>query len=77
MGDRGSGSGLSVGGGYGGFGSLQGLIQAANGGVAWAVNTDPNQHGDYDDNGNPALVKYQVQEVPPPPRRAVPLTRAE
>lgn len=62
MGGRGSKSGLSAGGGYGGFGSLQGLIQAASSGVAWAVNTDPTQRGDYDDNGNPALIKYQGQE---------------
>jgi len=62
MGGRGGKSGLSAGGGYGGFGSLQNLINAANGGVGWAVNTDPNQRGDYDDNGNPALVKYQGQE---------------
>lgn len=62
MGGRGSKSGLSAGGGYGGFGSLQNLIQAASSGVAFAVNYDPNQRGDYDDNGNPALVKYQGQD---------------
>ena len=65
MGGRGSKSGLSAGGGYGGYGSLQGLIQVVgNGGMslAYDVNTDPTKRGDWDDDGNPAIVKYQGQE---------------
>lgn len=65
MGGRGSKSGLSAGGGYGGFGSLQGLINAVgNGGMSlsYGVNTDPNKRGDWDDGGNPAIVKYQGQD---------------
>ena len=65
MGGRGSKSGLSVGGGYGGHGSLQGLINAiGNGGMSltYDVNTDPNKRGDWDDAGNPAIVKYQGQD---------------
>lgn len=65
MGGRGSKSGLSSGGGYGGFGSLQGLINAVNNGgtnLSYNVNTDPNKRGDWDDGGNPAIVKYQGQD---------------
>lgn len=64
MGGRGSKSGLSAGGGFGGFGSLQNLINAVNNGgsLASTVNTDPNQRGDWDDGGNPAVVKYQGQD---------------
>lgn len=64
MGGRGSKSGLSAGGGYGGFGSLQGLIQAVGSGMSldYDVNTDPNKRGAWDDDGNPQIVKYQGQE---------------
>ena len=51
------------GGAFGGHGSLGGLIQAgqANSGN-WAVNYDPNKRGDYDNNGNPNVLKYQQQD---------------
>lgn len=62
MGGRGGKSGLSAGGGYGGFGSLQNLINAANGVVTAGVNYDPNKRGGWDDDGNPAVVKYQNQD---------------
>lgn len=66
MGGRGSKSGLSAGGGggFGVFGSLQGLIDAgiANAAQTSNVNYDPNQRGDWDDDGNPQLVKYQGQD---------------
>ncbi len=64
MGSRGSKSGLSAGGGYGGFGSLQGLAAAIGSGMdlQYDVNTDPTKHGDWDDNGNPQIVKYQGQD---------------
>ena len=71
MGGRGSKSGLSAGGGYGGLGSLQALIgamqeaQAANNGAGAGGNLfnagEGNQNPDYNDNGNPALVKWQNQ----------------
>lgn len=64
MGGRGGKSGLSAGGGFGGFGSLQNLINAIGSGTALAgnINTDPNKRGDWDDGGNPAIVKYQGQD---------------
>lgn len=64
MGGRGSKSGLSAGGGYGGFGSLQGLAQAMGGGLSldFDANTDPNKRGDWDDDGNPNIIKYQGQD---------------
>jgi hypothetical protein len=64
MGGRGGKSGLSTGGGYGGYGSLQGLINAVGSGLDlyYDVNTDPTKRGDWDDNGNPQIVKYQGQE---------------
>lgn len=64
MGGRGSKSGLSAGGAYGGYGSLQGLIQAVGNGtdLYYDVNTDPSQHGDWNDDGNPQVAKYQAQE---------------
>lgn len=57
-------SGLSAGGGYGGFGSLQGLINAVGNGtdLSYDVNTDPNKRGNWDDGGNSAVVKYQGQD---------------
>ena len=64
MGGRGSKSGLSAGGGFGGFGSLAGLAQAVGGGLnlSYDVNTDPNKRGDWNDDGNPQIVKYQGQD---------------
>ena len=64
MGGRGGKSGLSAGGGYGGFGSLGGLIQAVGSGMSldYDVNTDPTKRGDWNDDGNPQVVKYQGQE---------------
>lgn len=64
MGGRGGKSGLSAGGGFGGFGSLQGLISAVGGGMSldYDVNTDPNKRGDWNDDGNPQIVKYQGQD---------------
>lgn len=64
MGGRGGKSGLTAGGGYGGFGSLQGLIQAVGSGMSldYDVNTDPTKRGDWNDDGNPQIVKYQGQE---------------
>ena len=59
MGGRGGSSGLSA-----SF-SLRNLIgeaQAAQSGGGWSANTDPNKRGDYDDHGNPNLIKYQGQE---------------
>lgn len=62
MGGRGSSSGAAGGGGgYGGFGTFQGLVGAANdASPQWA----PSQatQGDYTDDNNPELVKYQGQE---------------
>lgn len=71
MGGRGSKSGLSAGGGYGGFGSLQSLIQAmqqatanstgaGNGSNAFHAG-EGNSTPDYTDDNNPALVKWQGQ----------------
>lgn len=71
MGGRGSGSG-SGGGGYGGHGTLQGLISAyqnqgqGNGsgtgnGTNYFHAGEGNSTGDYTDNNNPALVKWQNQ----------------
>lgn len=66
MGGRGAHSGLSftASGNYGGYGSLAGIIQAGQDAAKsnWNINYNPNKHGDYDDGGNPALVKYQQQE---------------
>lgn len=64
MGGRGGKSGLSAGGGFGGFGSLQGLISAVGNGMSldYDVNTDPTKRGDWNDDGNPQIVKYQGQE---------------
>lgn len=64
MGGRGSRSGLAAGGGFGGFGSLQGLISAVGSGVSldYDVNTDPTKRGSWNDDGNPQIVKYQGQE---------------
>ena len=64
MGGRGGKSGLSAGGGFGGFGSLQGLVSAVGSGMnlQYDVNTDPNKRGDWNDDGNPQIVKYQGQE---------------
>ena len=71
MGGRGGKSGLSAGGGYGGFGTLQGLIgamqkvQGENTGAGAGGNVfhagEGNQNPDYNDNGNPELVKWQQQ----------------
>lgn len=57
-------SGLSAGGGFGGFGSLQNLAGAVGGGLNldYDVNTDPNQKGTWNDDGNPEIVKYQGQD---------------
>lgn len=71
MGGRGGKSGLSPGGGYGGFGTLQGLIGAmqeaqqqnsgaGNGGNLFNAG-EGNSNPDYNDNGNPQLVKWQNQ----------------
>ena len=71
MGGRGGKSGLSPGGGYGGFGTLQGLIGArqeaqqqnsgaGNGGNLFNAG-EGNSNPDYKDNGNPELVKSQNQ----------------
>lgn len=66
MGGRGSKSGLSAGGGggFGGFGNLQNLANAIGNGLSldYDVNTDPNQRGDWSDDGNPNIVKYQGQD---------------
>lgn len=64
MGGNGAKSGLSAGGNFGGFGSLSGLIAAVGSGVSldYDVNTDPTKHGDWNDDGNPQVVKYQGQE---------------
>lgn len=64
MGGRGSKSGLSAGGGFGGFGSLQGLAQAVGSGMNlnYDVNYDPDKRGDWNDDGNPNIAKYQGQD---------------
>lgn len=62
MGGRGGKSGLSAGGGYGGYGSLQALINGKLDAANTNTANDPDDVGDYTDNGNPALVKYQGQE---------------
>lgn len=73
MGGRGSKSGLSAGGGYGGFGSLQALIQAMQQATAASTGAgqgqgynsfhsgEGNSTPDYTDDNNPALLKWQGQ----------------
>lgn len=73
MGGRGSKSGLSAGGGYGGFGSLQGLINAMQQSQAASTGQgqgngynsfnagEGNSTPDYTDDNNPALLKWQNQ----------------
>lgn len=77
MGGRGGKSGLSPGGAYGGHGSLQGLISAMQGAMQGNANGpgnanpwmafhdgEGNFNNDFNDNGNPALVKWQNQQDP-------------
>ena len=67
MGGRGSSSGSGGGGGYGGHGTLQGLINAMqqaqqNRGSGYGFNGNEGSGvGDYTDNNNPALLKWQNQ----------------
>lgn len=73
MGGRGSKSGLSAGGGYGGFGSLQGLINAMQQSQAASTGQgqgsgynsfnagEGNSTPDYTDDNNPALLRWQGQ----------------
>ena len=64
MGGRGARSGLTAGGGFGGFGSLKRLIAAVGKGLSldYDVNTDPTKRGDWNDDGNPQITKYQGQD---------------
>lgn len=71
MGGRGASSGSGGGGGYGGHGTLAGLIgamknaQQNSSGAGSGTNSfhagEGNSNGDYTDNNNPALLKWQGQ----------------